>query len=178
MTNLQKRISSGLVLLIALAFVIKASLINITLLLLLTLVCLEFLAFFKNRIISLLFISAIITTFVLNYYFSLLEIPYSFIGCIIWIGLFIRILLYDNPNMSSKEILFAGYLMIMPSYISGGFISHTYPKLLLLILLVIIILDMYVKYIHLTYTTALSLNNQQKVSLYYSCSDCHRGESL
>ena len=128
-------------LLITLVIVIKASLINITLLVLLTLVCLEFLAFFKNRIISLLFISAIITTFVLNYYFSLLEIPYSLIGCIIWIGLFTRILLYDNPNMSSKEILFAGYLMIMPSYISGGFISHTYPKLLLLILLAVSFAD-------------------------------------
>ncbi|MDC3239967.1 phosphatidate cytidylyltransferase [Gammaproteobacteria bacterium] len=141
MTNLQKRISSGLVLLIALAIVIKASLINITLLVLLTLVCLEFLSFFKNRIISQLFISAIIATFILNYYFSLLEIPYFFIGCIIWIGLFIRILLYDNPNMSSKEILCAGYLMIMPSYISGGFISHTYPKLLLLILLAVSFAD-------------------------------------
>ena len=138
MTNLQKRISSGLVLLIALAIVIKVSLINITLLVLLTLVCLEFLSFFKNRIISLLFISAIIATFILNYYFSLLEIPYFFIGCIIWIGLFTRILLYDNPNMSSKEILCAGYLMIMPSYISGGFTSHTYPKLLLLILLLLL----------------------------------------
>ena len=148
MTNLQKRISSGLLLLFALAIVIQTSQTNITLLLLFALVCFEFLAFFKDRIISLLFLFLIIATFILNYYISLLGIPYLYfligsmiLGCIIWTSLFIRIVLYDNPNMSSREICFAGFLMIMPSYISGAFISYAYAKLLLLILIAVSFAD-------------------------------------
>ena len=148
MTNLQKRISSGLVLLFALAIVIQASLTNIALLLLSALVCFEFLAFFKNRTISLLFLSVIIATFILNYYLSTLGMTYFYfligsmiLGCMIWMSLFIRIFMYDNPNITSKEIFIAGYLMIMPSYISGGFISYAYPKLLLLILLAVSFAD-------------------------------------
>jgi len=59
----------------------------------------------------------------------------------IWISLFIRILLYDNPNMRRREIFLAGYLMIMPSYISAVFISHAYAKLLLLILIAVSFAD-------------------------------------
>ena len=139
MTNLQKRISSGLVLLITLVIVIKASLIKITLLVLLTLVCLEFLVFFKDRIISLLFISAIIATFILNYYFSLLEIPYFFIGCIIWIGLFvgfaIKVPVFPFHTLlplahveapTAISVILAGVLLKMGTY---GLLRISYPLL-------------------------------------------------
>ena len=142
MTNLQKRISSGLVLLFALAIAIQASLTTISLLLLLILVCFEFSKTFKDRIQSLLFILAIILSFFLPDYLPYLGLPKHYfliglelLGCMIWISLFIRIFLYDNPNMSSREIFLVGYLMIMPSYMSAVFISHAYAKLLLLILI-------------------------------------------
>ena len=142
MTNLQKRISSGLVLLFALAIVIQASLTTIPLLLLLILVCFEFSKFFKDRIQSLLFILAIISIFFFPDYLPYLGTPkhyfhigMEFLGCMIWISLFIRILLYDNPNMNRFEIFISGYLMIMPSYISAVFISNAYAKLLLLVLI-------------------------------------------
>ena len=148
MTNLQKRISSGLLLLFALAIVIQASLTTISLLLLLILVCFEFSKFFKDRIQSLLFILAIILSFFLPDYLPYLGLPKHYfliglelLGCMIWISLFIRILLYDKPNMSSREIFLAGYLMIMPSYISAIFISHAYAKLLLLILIAVSFAD-------------------------------------
>ena len=148
MTNLQKRISSGLVLLFALAIVIQADLTNISLLLLLILVCFEFSKFFKDRTHSLLFILAIISSFFFSGYLRYLGLPNHYfliglelLGCMIWISLFIRILLYDNPNMRSREIFLAGYLMIMPSYISAVFISHAYAKLLLLILIAVSFAD-------------------------------------
>ena len=148
MTNLQKRISSGLVLLIALTIVIQTSLTNIALLLLLALICYEFSTFFKDWRSSFLFLFLIIATFILNYYISLLGMSYLYfligsmiLGCIIWTSLFIRIVLYDNPNMSSREICFAGFLMIMPSYISGAFISYAYAKILLLILIAVSFAD-------------------------------------
>jgi phosphatidate cytidylyltransferase len=146
-TNLQKRISSGIFLLIALAIVIKASLTNIALILLLLFVCIEFSGFFRNRIISLLFISVIITSLFLDYFF-LLGLPHIYfliglkiLGCLIWISIFIRILLYDNPNMNRAEIFISGYLMIVPSYISALFISYSHAKILLLVLIAVSFAD-------------------------------------
>lgn len=147
MTNLQKRISSGIVLLIALAIIIETSMTNIALLSLLLVVCFEFSGFFKSRIISLVFLTVIIATCFLDYFFLLEKLHIHFLigllifGCIIWVSLFIRILLYDNPNMERVEIFFSGYLMIIPSYISAIFISNAYAKLLLLALIAVSFAD-------------------------------------
>jgi len=153
-------------LLFALAIVIQASLTTISLLLLLILVCFEFSKFFKDRIQSLLFILAMILSFFLPDYLPYLGLPKHYfliglelLGCMIWISLFIRILLYDKPNMSSREIFLAGYLMIMPSYISAIFISHAYAKLLLLILIAVSFADSAAYFFGKKYGKRILLNN-------------------
>jgi len=142
-TNLQKRISSGIVLLIALAIVTYSvkktpDFALYTIALLALLVIYEYSGFFKEKILSVLFILFALTTFFLmsEYYLWLV-----ILGCLIWLSLFTRILLYDSPNMGSIEIFFAGYLMIIPSMISGIIIFESYAKLLILILIAVSFAD-------------------------------------
>ena len=137
MTNLQKRISSGLVLLILLALVVSYVRVMpdvaIYVLALLTLfLSYEYSRFFKKKSLSILFLFVILLSFLLpiKFYSSLV-----ILGCLIWLSLFIRILLYDNPSMTNAEIFFAGFLMIVPSLISGIIIFDVYAKLLILILI-------------------------------------------
>ena len=150
---------------IALVIVVEYSLTNIALPSLLLFVCFEFSEFFKNRIISLLFLSVIIASLFLSY-FSLLGLPNIYflnglkvLGCIIWVSLFIRILLYDTPNMDKFEIFFSGYLMIIPSYISAVFISNAYAKLLLLVLISVSFADSAAYFFGKKYGRKILLNN-------------------
>ena len=143
MTNLQKRISSGLVLLILLSLVVSSVRIipdvAIYILALLTLfLSYEYSRFFNTKSVSILFLFVILLSFLLpiKLYFWLV-----ILGCLIWLSLFIRILLYDNPSMSNAEIFFAGYLMIVPSLISGIIIFDAYAKLLILILIAVSFAD-------------------------------------
>tara|TARA_B100000482_G_scaffold124824_1_gene90413 strand:+ start:170 stop:955 length:786 start_codon:yes stop_codon:yes gene_type:complete len=142
-TNLQKRISSGLVLLILLAFIISSvSLIPdvaIYVLVLLTLfLSYEYSRFFKEKSLSILFLSVILLSVILP---SKIYLWLVILGCLIWLSLFIRILLYDNPSMTNAEIFIAGYLMIVPSLISGIIIFDVYAKLLILILIAVSFAD-------------------------------------
>ena len=143
MTNLQKRISSGLVLLILLSLVVSSVRIipnvAIYILALLTLfLSYEYSRFFKTKSVSILFLFVILLSFLLpiKFYFWLV-----ILGCLIWLSVFIRILLYDNPSMTNAEIFFAGYLMIVPSLISGIIIFDAYAKLLILILIAVSFAD-------------------------------------
>lgn len=143
MTNLQKRISSGLVLLILLSLVVSSVRIipdvAIYILALLTLfLSYEYSRFFNTKSVSILFLFVILLSFLLpiKLYFWLV-----ILGCLIWLSLFIRILLYDNPSMTNAEIFFAGYLMIVPSLISGIIIFDAYAKLLILILIAVSFAD-------------------------------------
>ncbi len=135
MTNLQKRISSGLVLLVILAVIIIATgpmpdIPVYTLAILALLVSFEYSRFFKTKSLSLAFLLTIlISTLVPSEYYSYFVI----LGCLIWLSLFLRILLYDNPTMGSAEIFFSGYLMIFPSFFSGIIIFEAYAKLLMLV---------------------------------------------
>tara|TARA_B100000579_G_scaffold396927_1_gene376102 strand:+ start:303 stop:1088 length:786 start_codon:yes stop_codon:yes gene_type:complete len=142
-TNLQKRISSGLVLLILLAFIISSvSLIPdvaIYVLVLLTLfLSYEYSRFLKEKSLSILFLSVILLSVLLP---SKIYLWLVILGCLIWLSLFIRILLYDNPSMTNAEIFIAGYLMIVPSLISGIIIFDVYAKLLILILIAVSFAD-------------------------------------
>ena len=133
MTNLQKRISSGLVLLVILAAIINATRLMphipvYTLAILALLVSYEYSRFFKTKSLSLVFLLTILmSTLVPSEYYS----HFVILGCLIWLSLFLRILLYDNPMMGRTEIFFSGYLMIFPSFVSGIIIFETYAKLLL-----------------------------------------------
>ena len=143
MTNLQKRISSGLVLLILLTLVIGSVRlipeIAIYVLALLTLVLsYEYSRFFKEKSLSILFLSVVLLSILLSSKFYLLLV---IIGCLIWLSLFIRILLYDNPSMTKTEIFIAGYLMIVPTLVSGIIIFEAYAKLLILILIAVSFAD-------------------------------------
>ncbi len=121
MTNLQKSISSGLVLLVILAAIINATRLMphipvYTLAILALLVSYEYSRFFKTKSLSLVFLLTILmSTLVPSEYYS----HFVILGCLIWLSLFLRILLYDNPTMGSAEIFFSGYLMIFPSFVSG-----------------------------------------------------------
>ena len=121
MTNLQKRISSGFVLLVILAAIINATRLMpdipvYTLAILTLLVSYEYSRFFKTKSLSLVFLLTILmSTLVSSEYYS----HFVILGCLIWLSLFLRILLYDNPTMGSAEIYFSGYLMIFPSFVSG-----------------------------------------------------------
>ena len=143
MTNLQKRISSGLVLLVILMLLISATRVTpditiYTLAILTLLVSFEYSQFFKTKILSAVFLLTILlSTLIPTEYYSFLVI----IGCLIWLSLFTRILLYDNPSMGSAEIFFSGYLMIVPSFISGVIIFEAYPKVLMLVLLAVSFAD-------------------------------------
>ncbi|MEC9064702.1 MAG: phosphatidate cytidylyltransferase, partial [Pseudomonadota bacterium] len=143
MTNLQKRISSGLVLLVILTVIIitTSSIPDLpiyTLAILALLVSYEYSRFFKTKSLSLVFLLTIlISTLVPSVYYSYFVI----FGCLIWLSLFLRILLYDNPTMGSAEIFFSGYLMIFPSFVSGIIIFETYGKLLILILIAVSFAD-------------------------------------
>jgi Cytidylyltransferase family. len=142
-TNLQKRISSGLVLLILLSLVVSSVRripdVAIYILALLTLLLsYEYSRFFNTKSVSILFLFVILLSFLLpiKLYFWLV-----ILGCLIWLSVFIRILLYDNPSMTNAEIFFAGYLMIVPSLISGIIIFDAYAKLLILILIAVSFAD-------------------------------------
>ena len=143
MTNLQKRISSGLVLLIILTVIIitTSSIPDLpiyTLAILALFVSYEYSRFFRTKSLSLVFLLTILmSTLVPSEYYSYVVI----LGCLIWLSLFLRILLYDNPTMGSAEIFFSGYLMIFPSFVSGIIIFETYAKLLMLVLIAVSFAD-------------------------------------
>jgi len=142
-TNLQKRISSGLVLLVILAVIINATRLMpdipvYTLAILALLVSYEYSRFFKTKSLSLVFLLTILmSALVLSEYYS----HFVILGCLIWLGLFLRVLLYDNPTMGSAEIFFSGYLMIFPSFVSGIIIFEAYAKLLMLVLIAVSFAD-------------------------------------
>jgi len=142
-TNLQKRISSGLVLLVILAIIIiiTSSLPDIpfyTLAILALLVSYEYSRFLKTKSLSLVFLLTILVSSLIptEYYPFFVSL-----GCLIWLSLFIRILLYDNPTMGNAEIFFSGYLMIFPSFVSGIIIFEAYAKLLILVLITVSFAD-------------------------------------
>ena len=143
MTNLQKRIFSGLALLVILTLLISATKVIpdipiYTLAILTLLVSFEYSQFFKTKTLSSVFLLTILLgTLIPSEYYSFLVI----IGCLIWLSLFIRILLYDNPSMGSAEIFFSGYLMIVPSFISGMIIFEAYAKVLMLVLITVSFAD-------------------------------------
>ena len=109
-----------------------------TLAILALLVSYEYSRFFKTKSLSLVFLLTILmSTLVLSEYYS----HFVILGCLIWLGLFLRILLYDNPTMGSAEIFFSGYLMIFPSFVSGIIIFEAYAKLLMLVLIAVSFAD-------------------------------------
>ena len=147
MNNLTKRILSGVVLFSMLFLIIYAAssidwLIGAFAILLITFVIYwEFSQFFEKKAIRLVFFLAPIIHIFL-FIPNPNAIPYLIIiSSLIWVMMFIRIIIFDNPKINNIELFILGYLLIFPAFHAAVFISANYPTILLLILFTVSIAD-------------------------------------
>ena len=147
MNNLTKRILSGIVLFSILFVIIYAasfidSLVVTSIIAIITLLIYwEFYQFFENKVIGLVFLLAAIIGIFL-FIPNPNAIPYLIIiSSLIWVMMFIRIIIFDNPKINNIELFILGYLLIFPAFHAAVFISANYPTILLLILFTVSIAD-------------------------------------
>jgi len=142
MNNLTKRILSGIVLFSILFVIIYAasfidSLVVTSIIAIITLLIYwEFYQFFENKVIGLVFLlAAIIGIFLFTPNPN--AIPYLIIiSSLIWVIMFIRIIIFDNPKMNNIELFILGHLIILPAFISAVFIKVNWSSSILLLILI------------------------------------------
>ena len=142
MNNLTKRILSGIVLFSILFVIIYAasfidSLVVTSIIAIITLLIYwEFYQFFENKVIGLVFLlAAIIGIFLFTPNPN--AIPYLIIiSSLIWVIMFIRIIIFDNPKMNNIELFILGHLIILPAFISAVFIKLNWSSSILLLILI------------------------------------------
>ena len=142
MNNLTKRILSGIVLFSILFVIIYAasfidSLVVTSIIAIITLLIYwEFYQFFENKVIGLVFLlAAIIGIFLFTPNPN--AIPYLIIiSSLIWMIMFIRIIIFDNPKMNNIELFILGHLIILPAFISAVFIKVNWSSSILLLILI------------------------------------------
>ena len=142
MNNLTKRILSGIVLFSILFLIIYAasfidSLVVTSIIAIITLLIYwEFYQFFENKVIGLVFLlAAIIGIFLFTPNPN--AIPYLIIiSSLIWMIMFIRIIIFDNPKMNNIELFILGHLIILPAFISAVFIKVNWSSSILLLILI------------------------------------------
>ena len=142
MNNLTKRILSGIVLFSILFLIIYAasfidSLVVTSIIAIITLLIYwEFYQFFENKVIGLVFLlAAIIGIFLFTPNPN--AIPYLIIiSSLIWVIMFIRIIIFDNPKMNNIELFILGHLIILPAFISAVFIKVNWSSSILLLILI------------------------------------------
>ena len=142
MNNLTKRILSGIVLFSILFLIIYAasfidSLVVTSIIAIITLLIYwEFYQFFENKVIGLVFLlAAIIGIFLFTPNPN--AIPYLIIiSSSIWVIMFIRIIIFDNPKMNNIELFILGHLIILPAFISAVFIKVNWSSSILLLILI------------------------------------------
>ena len=142
MNNLTKRILSGIVLFSILFLIIYAasfidSLVVTSIIAIITLLIYwEFYQFFENKVIGLVFLlAAIIGIFLFTPNPN--AIPYLIIiSSLIWVIMFIRIIIFDNPKMNNIELFILGHLIILPAFISAVFIKLNWSSSILLLILI------------------------------------------
>ena len=142
MNNLTKRILSGVVLFSMLFLIIYAAssidwLIGAFAILLITFVIYwEFSQFFEKKAIRLVFFLAPIIHIFL-FIPNPNAIPYLIIiSSLIWVIMFIRIIIFDNPKMNNIELFILGHLIILPAFISAVFIKVNWSSSILLLILI------------------------------------------
>ena len=96
----------------------------------------EFYQFFENKVIGLVFLlAAIIGIFLFTPNPN--AIPYLIIiSSSIWVIMFIRIIIFDNPKMNNIELFILGHLIILPAFISAVFIKVNWSSSILLLILI------------------------------------------
>tara|TARA_B110000438_G_scaffold180929_1_gene172864 strand:- start:951 stop:1790 length:840 start_codon:yes stop_codon:yes gene_type:complete len=142
MNNLTKRILSGIVLFSILFLIIYAasfidSLVVTSIIAIITLLIYwEFYQFFENKVIGLVFLLAPIIGIFL-FIPNPNAIPYLIIiSSLIWVIMFIRIIIFDNPKMNNIELFILGHLIILPAFISAVFIKVNWSSSILLLILI------------------------------------------
>ena len=148
MTNLTKRICSGVVL-ISLLFCISygtvvydARIAWYSSLAIFAIILWEYSRFIKNKAIRVLFLSGFVLTWLLpitlggvNAY-GWFVFYMTIISCLVWVLISLWIFIFDKPHLHNLWIFFLGYLTLIPAFVSLLWIIGNYSGASILIIIV------------------------------------------
>ena len=148
MTNLTKRICSGVVL-ISLLFCIAyvtvvydENIASYSSLAIFAIILWEYSRFIKNKVIRLLFLSGFVLIWLLpitlggvNAYGSFVFYM-TIISCLVWVLISLWIFVFDKPHLHNLWIFLLGYLTLIPAYVSLVWIIGFYSGAFILMIIV------------------------------------------
>ena len=148
MTNLTKRICSGVVL-ISLLFCIAyvtvvydENIASYSSLAIFAIILWEYSRFIKNKVIRLLFLSGFVLIWLLpitlggvNAYGSFVFYM-TIISCLVWILISLWIFVFDKPHLHNLWIFLLGYLTLIPAFVSLLWIIVNYSGAFILMIIV------------------------------------------
>ncbi len=148
MTNLTKRICSGVVL-ISLLFCIAyvtvvydENIASYSSLAIFAIILWEYSRFIKNKVIRLLFLSGFVLIWLLpitlggvNAYGSFVFYM-TIISCLVWVLISLWIFVFDKPHLYNLWIFLLGYLTLIPAFVSLLWIIGNYSGAFILMIIV------------------------------------------
>lgn len=148
MTNLTKRICSGVVL-ISLLFCIAyvtvvydENIASYSSLVIFAIILWEYSRFIKNKVIRLLFLSGFVLIWLLpitlggvNAYGSFVFYM-TIISCLVWVLISLWIFVFDKPHLHNLWIFLLGYLTLIPAFVSLLWIIGNYSGAFILMIIV------------------------------------------
>ena len=147
MTNLTKRICSGVVL-ISLLFCIAyvtvvydENIASYSSLVIFAIILWEYSRFIKNKVIRLLFLSGFVLIWLLpitlggvNAYGSFVFYM-TIISCLVWVLISLWIFVFDKPHLHNLWIFLLGYLTLIPAFVSLLWIIGNYSGAFILMII-------------------------------------------
>ena len=148
MTNLTKRICSG-VALISLLFCIAyvtvvydENIASYSSLVIFAIILWEYSRFIKNKVIRLLFLSGFVLIWLLPITLGGINAYGSFvfymtiISCLVWLLISLWIFIFDKPHLNNLWIFLLGYLTLIPAFVSLLWIIGNYSGAFILMIIV------------------------------------------
>jgi len=150
MTNLTKRIGSGVVLILLLfcisygTVVYDASILSFSINTIFAIILWEYSGFIKNTAFKVLFLSGFVLAWLLPGYLGDVTasdtIKFVFymtiISCLVWILISLWIFVFDKPHLHNLWIFLLGYLTLIPAYVSLVWIIGFYSGAFILMIIV------------------------------------------
>ena len=147
MTNLTKRICSGVVL-ISLLFCIAyvtvvydENIASYSSLVIFAIILWEYSRFIKNKVIRLLFLSGFVLIWLLPITLGGINAYGSFvfymtiISCLVWVLISLWIFVFDKPHLHNLWIFLLGYLTLIPAFVSLLWIIGNYSGAFILMII-------------------------------------------
>jgi len=147
MTNLTKRICSGVVLILLLfcitygTVVYDARIAWYSSLVIFAIILWEYSRFIKNKVIRLLFLSGFVLMWLLpitlggvNAYGSFVFYM-TIISCLVWVLISLWIFVFDKPHLHNLWIFLLGYLTLIPAFVSLLWIIGNYSGAFILMII-------------------------------------------